>query len=63
MILRNLSSEVHVLLDKGALKTVRPNSLVQVSEEAGINALANAPSVWVVEQAIVPPPPPTTTPR
>lgn len=63
MILRNLSSEVQVLQDAdGTLKTVRPNSLVNITESVGFRALAHHPTTWVVEPVLIPPPPPASPP-
>jgi hypothetical protein len=63
MILRNLSSEVQVLQDAdGTVKTVRPNTLVTVSESVGFRVLAHQPKTWVVEPVLIPPPPPASPP-
>lgn len=63
MILRNLSSQVQVLQDAdGSLKTVRPNTLVTVSDVVGFRVLAHQPQIWVNEPVLIPPPPPLASP-
>lgn len=59
MILRNLTPKPLVVTDGAQQKSVPPAGLVAVSPETGRRLLADEPSSWAPEQALIPPPPPS----